>query len=223
MMYYMLNPKDITECYGTVSDEEVMDELNLTPGRFKNLVERGYDYYHNSLLVEVAPDVKRCGDQFEEIFLCENEKGQVYYACIDCTVKKIYRNKSIKIMKPWKRRNQWVIKINGKEVSAQRLFAKVFIDNDLSKDQVVVVEGNELKLENIKIYSVHDWSVKTGFMSSKSRRRIVGYYEDGILVKKYKSARSAAKDLFCSYQTVLDICNKKVKKPPLIDVRYIEG
>ena len=59
MLYYMLNPKDITECYGIVDSEDVMKELNLNISQFHNLVERGYDYYHNALLVEVWPDCKR--------------------------------------------------------------------------------------------------------------------------------------------------------------------
>lgn len=59
MLYYMLNPNDITECYGIVDSEDVMKELNLNISQFHNLVERGYDYYHNSLLVEVWPDRKR--------------------------------------------------------------------------------------------------------------------------------------------------------------------
>ena len=56
---------------------------------------------------------------------------------------------------------------------------------------------------------------KTG---GSSRRRAVGKVtERGDVVEIYRSAREAARQNHMSYQTVLDRCNEKVKKPFALD------
>lgn len=47
--------------------------------------------------------------------------------------------------------------------------------------------------------------------ASTHRTKAIGYFEDGKLVKTYPSSRKAAADLYCSYQTILNICNHKYK------------
>ena len=98
--------------------------------------------------------------------------------------------------------------------------AKAFVKYDLQDDEVVIVDG-ELKLENMKIVKKSDFAAKVAPRASAHRTKTIGYFEDGKLVKTYPSSRKAAADLYCSYQTILDICNHKYKREPLVDVRYI--
>lgn len=156
----------------------------------------------------------------EELLIHETEKGVRYYACSDCTFKKIYKNGSVCISKPWKHHNVYETKICGKPINASRLLAKAFVKYDLRDDEVVIVDG-KLKLENMKIVKKEKWNAKVAPKASAHRTRMIGYFEDGKLVKTYPSSRKAADDLYCSYQTILDICNHKYKREPLVDVRYI--
>lgn len=111
-------------------------------------------------------------------------------------------------------------KICGKPINASRLLAKAFVKHDLQDDEVVIVDG-KLKLENMKIVRKEKWNAKVAPKASAHRTRTIGYFKDGQLVKTYPSSRKAAADLYCSYQTILDICNHKYKREPLVDVRYI--
>lgn len=158
--------------------------------------------------------------EVEELLIHETEKGVRYYACSDCTFKKIYKNGSVCISKPWKHHNVYETKICGKPINASRLLVKAFVKHDLRDDEVVIVDG-KLKLENMKIVKKEKWNAKVAPKASAHRTRMIGYFEDGKLVKTYPSSRKAADDLYCSYQTILDICNHKYKREPLVDVRYI--
>lgn len=158
--------------------------------------------------------------EVEELLIHETEKGVRYYACSDCTFKKIYKNGSVCISKPWKHHNVYETKICGKPINASRLLAKAFVKYDLRDDEVVIVDG-KLKLENMKIVRKEKWNAKVAPKASAHRTRMIGYFEDGKLVKTYPSSRKDAADLYCSYQTILDICNHKYKREPLVDVRYI--
>lgn len=158
--------------------------------------------------------------EVEELLIHETEKGVRYYARSDCTFKKIYKNGSVCISKPWKHHNVYETKICGKPINASRLLAKAFVKYDLRDDEVGIVDG-KLKLENMKIVRKEKWNAKVAPKASAHRTRMIGYFEDGKLVKTYPSSRKAAADLYCSYQTILDICNHKYKREPLVDVRYI--
>ena len=158
--------------------------------------------------------------EVEELLIHETEKGVRYYACSDCTFKKIYKNGSVCISKPWKHHNVYETKICGKPINASRLLAKAFVKYDLQDNEVVIVDG-KLKLENMKIVRKEKWNAKVAPKASAHRTRTIGYFKDGQLVKTYPSSRKAAADLYCSYQTILDICNHKYKREPLVDVRYI--
>lgn len=158
--------------------------------------------------------------EVEELLIHETEKGVRYYARSDCTFKKIYKNGSVCISKPWKHHNVYETKICGKPINASRLLVKAFVKYDLRDDEVVIVDG-ELKLENMKIVRKEKWSAKVAPRASAHRTKTIGYFKDGKLVKTYPSSRKAAADLYCSYQTILDICNHKYKREPLVDVRYI--
>lgn len=75
-----------------------------------------------------------------------------------------------------------------------------------------------------KYYAYPDCTVryakKSGGMKTLSIYKHKTKYKHGVLVRSWPSSRKAAKDLFCSYQTVLDTCHGKVKKPSF-DVRFL--
>ena len=134
--------------------------------------------------------------EVEELLIHETETGVRYYA------------------------RSYETKICCKPINASRLLAKAFVKYDLQDDEVVIVDG-ELKLENMKIVKKKEFTAKVASRASPHRTKTIGYFEDGKLVKTYPSSRKAAADLYCSYQTILDICNHKYKREPLVDVRYI--
>lgn len=218
MWYYMLNPNCITECRGKVTDAQVMWELGININQFNNLVRCQYPYYKNSILVEVAQDADRSiFSNFNEVLLLE-KNGQKWYACRNCTIKKIHKNGKVRIMKPWWHFNRYEIKVNNVIHNANRLFAKTFLKEDLSSSDIVILNG-ELKLENMTIMSRSECSAFFGSNANKIGKKI-GYFENGELVKTYQSASEASKELYISSKAILSACRGEVKKPR-VDVRYI--
>lgn len=91
--------------------------------------------------------------------------------------------------------------------------ASLFI-RELKPDEVVINKnGNrlDLKVSNLFITNHRNLGSITGGKSSRAKRII--YYDNLNYRTSYPSARSLAKVLGISYQTVLDIANKKTKKP----------
>ena len=70
-------------------------------------------------------------------------------------------------------------------------------------------------LHNLGFISRQKLGEKTG--AQATRRPVVKINQAGEIVEVYPSARSAAKANHMSYQTVLDRCNGKVKKPFALD------
>lgn len=129
----------------------------------------------------------------------------------------IYKNRKRKDLSLYQKKghgNQFFVKIDGKEESAIRIFAKAFLG--LKPNQVCFLQG-KLSLENIKIYSKQDLARKTGKMAKSIP---VGLFINKKKVNEWISARDAAKDLYISNQTVCDYCNQKTKKP-LYDLRWL--
>lgn len=120
--------------------------------------------------------------------------------------------KGYRYLKPYKKRDLYVIKINGKHVNCARLVANVFIRELKSNEQVY--HKNHLNFDNfyknLEILSPKELGKKVGHIATSKR---VVEVKDNEIVKTWRSARVAAKDLFICRQTICDYCNKKVKKP----------
>lgn len=69
---------------------------------------------------------------------------------------------------------------------------------------------NDNRVYNLKIVSLQELGKLTGHISKSQR---VVEIKNNEIVRDWPSARKAAKDLFVSYQTVMDYCNNKVKFP----------
>lgn len=218
--YLLLDPKDPTRIVGETTGQEIQKELHMTSIKFHSWISRGIPY-KGCTLVEKYPDEDRYTDRLDQLIHI-NRKGKRYYVTPDCRIYVIYRNgksKDLRIYKKKRNGNQWFCKIGDLgEVSITRILAKVYLG--MQESEQCILEG-PLKLENIRVLSVHDMSVLTG-RTKRRRARPVGQYENGSLIRKWDSARDAAKDLFVSRQTVSDYCNFKVKKP-MYDLRWLEG
>ena len=100
-----------------------------------------------------------------------------------------------------------------KEYNCKKLLAKLFI-RDLKENEVVITKNNnpkDLNIKNLFITTRQNLGPITGGKSSRSKK--IYYYDNAGYRTSYPSARSLAKVLGVSYQTVLDVANGKTKKP----------
>lgn len=197
-----------------------MATLKIKKSRFDSYVSVLAPFYRGCILIEKETKDKRYLTN-EPVLIHTTESGRKYYAYPDCTVRYAKKSGGMKTLSIYKHKTKWKVKINKKEVNAARIFAKAFIKRDLNSDDCVLVYGNELKLDAIDVVDRSKCASITGSLaSSRYERKKIGLYKHGVLVRSWPSSRKAAKDLFCSYQTVLDTCHGKVKKP-LFDVRFL--
>jgi len=118
-----------------------------------------------------------------------------------------------------------VYKIKGKSYLAKNLAAEKFMRDWYPGCCVGMKSGiKNFDIENLYIYSMEEHGKNTGYLS-KGRQVIV---HDGEDATEYRSVRAAAKNLFVSYQTLLDYLNNHVKHSvihdmPNIVVRYKDG
>lgn len=131
---------------------------------------------------------------------------------------KIYsdnRRKSLKIVKVT------LSKYKSKEFNAYKIMAEMFL-RPLKENEVCIPKNNnreDLRVSNLFIITKSQLGKITGYKTSQTRKII---YTDNLGYKTtYRSARQAGIELGTSYQTVLDICNGKRKKPKF-NIRFKE-
>lgn len=81
------------------------------------------------------------------------------------------------------------------------------------KTNILTMNG----MNNLRLRSKSQHGKKTGPMSNSKEVELLD--NQGEVVDSWPSARKAALDLYVSYQTVMDICNGKVKRP-ILNVRW---
>lgn len=220
VVYLMQNPDDPLDIKGEVTDLEVMATLKIKQSRFDYYVSVLAPFYRDCILIEKETSDKRYLTN-EPVLILTTESGRKYYTYPDCTVRYTKKSGGMKTLTNYKHKTKWMVKINKKEVNAARLYAKAFIKRDLNSDDCVLVYGKELKLNALKVVDRSECASITGSLAnSRYERKNVGLYKHDVLVRSWPSCRKAAKDLFCSYQTVLDTCHGKVKRP-MFDVRFL--
>lgn len=220
VVYLMQNPDDPLDIKGEVTDLEVMATLKIKQSRFDHYVSVFAPFYRGCVLIEKETKDKRYLTN-EPVLILTTESGRKYYAFPDCTVRYTKKRGGMRTLANYKHKTKWMVKINKKEMNAARIYAKAFIKKDLNSDDYVLVYGEKLKLDAIEVVDRSKCASITGSLaSSRYERKKVGLYKHGALVRSWPSCRKAAKDLFCSYQTVLDTCHGKVKKP-MFDVRFL--
>lgn len=220
VLYLMQNPDDPLDVRGEVTDLEVMADLRIKQSRFNNYVSVLAPFYKGCILIEKETSDKRFLTN-EPVLIHITETGRKYYAYPDCTVRYTKKSGGMRTLANYKHKTKWMVKINKKEVNAARIYAKAFIKRDLDSNDCVLVYGKELKLDALEVVDKSKCASITGALAKpRFERRNVGLYKNGALIRSWPSCRKAAKDLFCSYQTVLDVCHGKVKKP-MFDLRFL--
>lgn len=120
--------------------------------------------------------------------------------------------KGYRYLKPFRKHNLFLVKIKDKDFNCARLVANAFIKKLSSEERVY--HKNKFEWDNhysnLKIVTLKELGKLTGYIS-KSKR--VVEVKKGEIVRTWLSARKCAKDLYVSYQTIMDYCNGKVDKP----------
>lgn len=212
--YLMLDKNDITEVCGVISRKDVIEEVGKS--EFYNILNiKNHFFREKYVLVEDIEEVEK-----EIIFPFEIGKKGIYFVT---SYGKFYiqyhKSKKIKYLKPYNKDGNLAVKINSKVYLCKNLIAELFAE-EWNPGDVVLQKDNRndnFNLDNLVVVPKERYAVVTGALS---KSQAVGLYEDNQLVKKWSSARKCAKDMYCSYQTIMDYCNKKVKKP-MFDVRWI--
>lgn len=115
-------------------------------------------------------------------------------------------------LKPFRKQNLFMVKIKDKDFNCARLVADNFIKKLSSNERVYHKNKmeNDNRVYNLKVVSLKELGKLTGHISKS--QRVVEVKGDEI-IRDWPSARKAAKDLYVSYQTVMDYCNGKVQQP----------
>lgn len=217
MNYLMLDKNDITNVCGVISRKDVLKEIsNNELTTILNL--KGKCFRDKYILVEEVFKDLEC--EFRDILVYEGKRGY-YYVNNHGDVFIIYKKSGKKrVLAKFIRKRSAYVKLGDLgDVAVKRLVAKFFLG---AKDEEVVLNKNgkifDCRADNLVIMSKSERGKVTGALS---KSRPVGLFENGKMIKQWTSARKAAPDLFCSYQCVMEICNKKTKRP-LFDVRWLD-
>ena len=135
-----------------------------------------------------------------------------------------HKNGKIRELKGYIKKNKHVVKLtkSGKceERTVSRIIYKAWIGH-IPHGMIVIRKNGILRdshPDNLYLTTPRKHNKKTGALSRSKPVELLN--DDGEVIDSWPSARKAAKDLFVSYQTVMDICNKRVKKAPLLNVRW---
>lgn len=221
--YYLLNKNDITKIEGIISRKELLKEMSTA--KLNGLIQSGMAYKGKYILVE-----EEFKEEKKEILhqkICKGKRG-TYYATTEGDFYVVYHESGVKRpLKKYAKKTRrgtvdLMVSIANKHRICKNLMAECFIKKHRKGDTVICIDGriDNLKLENLKSIPKEIYAIKTGAMS---KSKPVGLFENDELVKKWGSTRKAAKDLFCSYQMVSDICNNAYpyKNGKEFDLRWI--
>lgn len=142
-----------------------------------------------------------------------------YLASWDGRIFRECKNGKIYELKGYKKGNCYCVKLSGKEFLFNRIIWETF-KGPIPADYLVVKKIPILKengMANLRLRTKVQHGRKTG-PTSRSKQ-VVLLDDERKVVDYWASARKAAKDLFLSYQTVIDYCNEKVRRP-LVNVRW---
>ena len=120
--------------------------------------------------------------------------------------------KGYRYLKPFKKKNLYVVKIKDKDFNCARLVANAFIKKLSKEDRVY--HKNKMEFDNyyrnLKVVTLKELGKLTGHIS-KSKR--VVEIKNKEIVREWSSARKASKELFINRQSICDYCNNKVEFP----------
>ena len=153
-----------------------------------------------------------------------------YQVSVDGNVRRVYKNGKTKLMTPYRKSSA-----KAKKILRDRLFVKLTRDG-ISKEVPmlkimvstfygIVPEGkvpyhkNKIVTDNFVANIGFIDRVTLGKMTGAMSKRmpVVKIDRQGEVIEFYKSAREAARYNNMSYQTVLDRCHNRVKRPFELD------
>ena len=216
----MLDKDDITIVRGVIDKKEILKEITLN--ELNNCLQDGHKFHFRNkyILIENEYSLNKTKGEFKDIMICEG-KHAVYYANRQGEVFYKYKNgKTHYLAKHINKQHGYAyVRILRRDYPVKNLIAKHFIKGYEKGDVVSLKNGNpfDCSVENLVVLPKYVWAKDTYAMIGA---KTVGLFENGKLVRKWGSARKCAKDLFCSYQTIIDACNNKWESK-LFDVRWI--
>lgn len=228
MNYLMLNKDDITEVCGVITKKDVEKEIGAT--QLASCLRNGYTYPYRGKYVLVEEEFKRKNakpkeEKFKYVKFCEGKRGTYYVSSDGEFFIKYNKSGKVKKLTPYmhnrkdKRENCLTISINKRSYHAKNIVAMLFLKG-YQKGDIVCCKNNDpndIRADNLKIIPKSDYAKTTyGLIAAQK----VGLFEDGKLIRKWASARKCAKDMYCSYQMIMDICNNKWQKKEF-DVRWL--
>lgn len=147
--------------------------------------------------------------------------GGKYRANPQGQIVRVYGNGKMKLLTQFASHNKFMVKLtmNGKskDIPAATIILLTF--QGPCPDGMVPYHKNRVKsdnrLDNLGYIAQRELGLKTGHRSGS--RSVFKVNPDGEAVEVYYSAREAARKNHMSYQTVMDRCNGRVKKPFALD------
>ncbi len=144
--------------------------------------------------------------------------GGKYQVSVDGRVRRTYKTREPKELSRFTRKGKptlWVkITLEGKsrDVKAARLVWLTF-RGPIPEGLAVHHKNGDLQDDHVNNLALIDRKTLGRMTGAKSRRKPVAKKTTGgRVVEFYASAREAARRNFMSYQTVIDLCNGKVKR-----------
>lgn len=221
--YLMLDKDDITNVCGVISRKDVIKEIGEK--ELKYHLEYAYKRPFRDKYILVEDEVKPVTKKVKkpaDVLLYEGARGN-YYATYDGEFYIIYHKSGKKhYLSKYMNNYKGYLAVSMKRNSycAKNLIAMIFLEG-YQKGDIVCCKNNDptdVRADNLKIIPKRIYAKSTyGLISAKK----VGLYdENGKLVRTWASARRCAKDMYCSYQMITDICNNKWQRKEY-DVRWI--
>lgn len=150
---------------------------------------------------------------YEETQQFHHGKRADYCVYADGRVTRTWKKSMVEeLVKVYLNKGKAKMKCGQKEFVLKHIVAAAFLPEYRTGAAVICIDRNELNcsVDNLCVVGKRQLGRLTGH-KSKSHKVTVEDLNTGE-VKKYRSVREAAKSLHCSYQTVLDYMNGKIKK-----------
>jgi len=163
--------------------------------------------------------------QYEHYDIKVNESDRfIWYANSSGYFYKVVKStKKVIQLHGYMKDGDFIIKMGTKTFMAKHLIASKFYKKYYQGICIELIDGNpkNVSITNMRFYSMKTHGKRTGYLA-KSKSVVI--FRIGHEPVHYRSVRAAAKALYCSYQTLSDYLNGKVKKSVITEMcgaRYV--
>lgn len=219
--YLMLDKDDITKVCGTITRKEFLEETGFSQSKASSFIMYGRVFRDKYILVE---DYHEEVSENISVLVAETLSMKRYYATQDGKIYVVYKNGKVKYLsgylKKSRNQNNWCVKLSDKDYVAKNLIASLFIKEYKPGDVVILKNDRNPRNVNVDNLIVIDKAIYAKMTGPMSRSKKVGLFENGKMIRTFRSAREAGRKMYCSYQMVSDCCNN-VYKTKEYDFRWI--